>query len=52
MNIARILSQLLQSKDIGKYIVPIIPDEARTFGLNSRLELPKLWLMLGKLAWG
>jgi pyruvate dehydrogenase E1 component len=35
MSIGRILSQLLQDKELGKYIVPIIPDEARTFGLHS-----------------
>ncbi|HEV8058452.1 MAG TPA: pyruvate dehydrogenase (acetyl-transferring), homodimeric type, partial [Gemmataceae bacterium] len=30
-----ILKKLLQSKDIGKLIVPIIPDEARTFGMDA-----------------
>ncbi|MEO8269236.1 MAG: pyruvate dehydrogenase (acetyl-transferring), homodimeric type [Aureliella sp.] len=35
MMIGRILAQLLKDKNIGKYIVPIISDEARTFGLNS-----------------
>ena len=29
------LKKLLQSKDIGKFIVPIIPDEARTFGMDA-----------------
>ena len=31
----RILSKLLRDKDIGKLIVPIIPDEARTFGMEA-----------------
>lgn len=30
-----ILKKLLQNKDIGKWVVPIIPDEARTFGMDA-----------------
>jgi pyruvate dehydrogenase E1 component len=30
-----VLRMLLRNKEIGKLIVPIIPDEARTFGLDS-----------------
>ena len=30
-----LLSSLLRNKDIGKNIVPIIPDEARTFGMDG-----------------
>jgi len=30
-----LLSSLLRNKDIGKHIVPIIPDEARTFGMDG-----------------
>jgi pyruvate dehydrogenase E1 component len=29
-----VLRRLLSEKDIGKWIVPIIPDEARTFGMD------------------
>jgi len=35
MAFGRILSDLLKDKTIGKRIVPIIPDEARTFGMES-----------------
>ena len=35
MAFVRILSKLLRDKNIGKNIVPIIPDEARTFGLEA-----------------
>jgi pyruvate dehydrogenase E1 component len=35
MAFVRILSKLLRNKEIGRQIVPIIPDEARTFGLDS-----------------
>lgn len=35
MAFVRMLSKLLANKDIGKYIVPIVPDEARTFGMEG-----------------
>jgi pyruvate dehydrogenase E1 component len=35
MAFVRLLSHLLRDKQIGKRIVPIIPDEARTFGLDA-----------------
>ena len=34
MAFVRLLSSLLRNKNIGKRIVPIIPDEARTFGMD------------------
>ena len=35
MAFVRMLSALLKDKDIAQYIVPIVPDEARTFGMES-----------------
>jgi pyruvate dehydrogenase E1 component len=35
MGFVRLLSLLLRHKGIGRQIVPIIPDEARTFGLDA-----------------
>jgi pyruvate dehydrogenase E1 component len=35
MAFVRLLSHLLRDRQIGKRIVPIIPDEARTFGLDA-----------------
>src|SRR5438094_8135753 len=35
MVFVRLLSKLLQDKEIGKLVVPIVPDEARTFGMES-----------------
>lgn len=35
MAFVRILSQLVKDKNIGKRIVPIVPDEARTFGMEG-----------------
>ena len=35
MALVRLLSKLLRDKNIGQYIVPIVPDEARTFGMDG-----------------
>jgi len=35
MAFSQMLSQILRDKDFGKYAVPIVPDEARTFGLDA-----------------
>ncbi len=35
MVFVRILAKLLRDKDLGKLIVPIVPDEARTFGMEA-----------------
>jgi pyruvate dehydrogenase E1 component len=35
MGFVRFLSLLIRNKQIGRQIVPIIPDEARTFGLDA-----------------
>jgi len=35
MAFVRILTTLIRDKNIGKHIVPIIPDEARTFGMEG-----------------
>ncbi|QFU77205.1 pyruvate dehydrogenase (acetyl-transferring), homodimeric type [Halioglobus maricola] len=35
MIVVRILSKLLKSKTLGDYVVPIVPDEARTFGMDG-----------------
>lgn len=31
----RMLSMLMKDKGMGKYVVPIVPDEARTFGMDG-----------------
>ncbi len=35
MALVRIITDLLKDKDIGNRIVPIVPDEARTFGMEA-----------------
>ncbi len=49
MVLVRIISSLLKSKDIGDYIVPIIPDEARTFGLDGLFRHAGIYQPKGQL---
>ena len=35
MAFVRILTALIRDKDLGKHVVPIVPDEARTFGMEG-----------------
>ena len=35
MSFVRMMSEVIKDKKIGKYIVPIVPDEARTFGMEG-----------------
>ena len=35
MVFVKMLAKLLRDKEIGKLVVPIVPDEARTFGMES-----------------
>lgn len=49
MAIVRILKELLRDKEIGKRIVPIIPDEARTFGMDSWFPSLKIYNRNGQL---
>ncbi len=49
MAFVRILSKLLKDKQIGKLIVPIIPDEARTFGMESLFRQIGIYSHAGQL---
>ncbi|OGX37252.1 MAG: hypothetical protein A3C36_07425 [Omnitrophica WOR_2 bacterium RIFCSPHIGHO2_02_FULL_52_10] len=49
MAYVRILTKLLKDKDIGKFIVPIIPDEARTFGMESLFRQCGIYSHVGQL---
>jgi len=49
MVMVRIISILLKNKTIGKYIVPIIPDEARTFGLDGLFRYAGIYQPKGQL---
>ncbi|MBA3620778.1 MAG: pyruvate dehydrogenase (acetyl-transferring), homodimeric type, partial [Euzebyales bacterium] len=43
MAFVRLLKDLLKHKDLGKRIVPIVPDEARTFGMDSLFPQQKIY---------
>ncbi|MBN9606852.1 MAG: pyruvate dehydrogenase (acetyl-transferring), homodimeric type [Actinomycetales bacterium] len=43
MAFARLLKDLLRAPDFGDRIVPIIPDEARTFGMDSYFPTAKIY---------
>ncbi len=45
----RILTKLLKDKTIGQLIVPIIPDEARTFGMESLFRQCGIYSHVGQL---
>ncbi|MCH7911160.1 MAG: pyruvate dehydrogenase (acetyl-transferring), homodimeric type, partial [Candidatus Hydrogenedentes bacterium] len=49
MAFVRILSKLLSDEDIGKYIVPIVPDEARTFGMEALFRQVGIYSHIGQL---
>lgn len=44
----RLLKDLIKDKEFGKRIVPIIPDEARTFGLDSIFPSAKIFNTQGQ----
>jgi pyruvate dehydrogenase E1 component len=48
MVFVRILSKLLRDKDIGDLIVPIVPDEARTFGMESLFRAVGIYSHVGQ----
>jgi pyruvate dehydrogenase E1 component len=49
MVFVRILAKLLRDKDIGKLIVPIVPDEARTFGMEALFRQSGIYSHPGQL---
>ena len=49
MGFARMLGRLLGLKDFGKHLVPIIPDEARTFGLEALFRQYGIYSHIGQL---
>ncbi len=49
MAFVRVLSKLLRDKEIGRRIVPIIPDEARTFGMDALFRQIGIYSQKGQL---
>ena len=49
MVFVRLLAKLLRDEKIGKLIVPIVPDEARTFGMESLFRQVGIYSHVGQL---
>ena len=49
MAFVRILSTLLRDKQLGKHVVPIVPDESRTFGMEGLFRQLGIFSQVGQL---
>jgi pyruvate dehydrogenase E1 component len=49
MVFVNMLSQLLRDKEFGKHVVPIVADEARTFGMQSLFRQVAIYSPFGQL---
>ncbi|MDE2204685.1 MAG: pyruvate dehydrogenase (acetyl-transferring), homodimeric type, partial [Burkholderiaceae bacterium] len=48
MAFVRILNILLKDKNVGKHVVPIVPDESRTFGMEGLFRQIGIWNQEGQ----
>ena len=48
MAIVRIMNTLLKDKQLGRHIVPIVPDESRTFGMEGMFRQYGIWNQEGQ----
>jgi pyruvate dehydrogenase E1 component len=44
-----IMTQLVRNPEMGKYVVPIVPDEAQTFGMEPMFNSVQIWNQKGQL---
>ena len=49
MAFVRILNTLLRDKKVGKHVVPIVPDESRTFGMEGMFRQFGIFSQVGQL---
>ena len=49
MAFVRILTTLVRDKNIGKFVVPIVPDESRTFGMEGMFRQLGIYSHVGQL---
>ncbi|MCR9117157.1 MAG: pyruvate dehydrogenase (acetyl-transferring), homodimeric type, partial [bacterium] len=49
MGFVRFLQKLVKDKNIGKYVVPIVPDESRTFGMEGMFRQIGIYAHGGQL---
>jgi pyruvate dehydrogenase E1 component len=43
MAMVRMLAQLMKDESVGEYVVPIVPDEARTFGMDALFKVAGIY---------
>ncbi len=49
MALVRMLTLLVKDKNVGKHVVPIVPDEARTFGMEGMFRQIGIYSSVGQL---
>ena len=49
MAFVQILQTLIRDKNLGRHVVPIVPDESRTFGMEGMFRQLAIWNQLGQL---
>ncbi len=49
MAFVRLLTTLIRDKNLGRYVVPIVPDEARTFGMEGMFRQLGIYSSVGQL---
>ncbi|MBT2324644.1 pyruvate dehydrogenase (acetyl-transferring), homodimeric type [Variovorax paradoxus] len=49
MAFVQMLGTLVRDKAIGKHVVPIVPDESRTFGMEGMFRQLGIWSSLGQI---
>ncbi|NBC48601.1 MAG: pyruvate dehydrogenase (acetyl-transferring), homodimeric type [Gammaproteobacteria bacterium] len=49
MALVRLISMIIRDKQIGRYVVPIVPDEARTFGMEGLFRQLGIYSHVGQL---
>jgi pyruvate dehydrogenase E1 component len=49
MALVRMMTALVKDKNIGKHVVPIVPDEARTFGMEGMFRQVGIYSSVGQL---
>ncbi len=49
MALVRMLTMIIRDKQIGKLVVPIVPDEARTFGMEGMFRQLGIYSHIGQL---
>jgi pyruvate dehydrogenase E1 component len=49
MALVRLITMIIRDKEVGRYVVPIVPDEARTFGMEGMFRQLGIYSSVGQL---